>query len=37
VMEKLAHATGVTGERLDDHFEDFMKSAQTFWAPWGPQ
>jgi len=37
VMEKLAHATGVTRERLDDHFEDFMKSAQTFWAPWDPQ
>jgi hypothetical protein len=34
LMEKLAHASGGTRERLDEHFNDFAVAAETFWAPW---
>jgi hypothetical protein len=36
VMEKLAHAVGGTRERLDEHHDDFIQSAQIFWKPWDP-
>ena len=34
LLHKLAHAAGVTTEKLDDHFETFAIGAQNFWAPW---
>jgi AbiU2 len=36
VMEKLAHAVGGTKETLDEHYDDFIRSAQIFWKPWDP-
>ena len=36
LMEKLAHASGGTRERIDEHFDDFAVAAQRFWAPWDP-
>ena len=36
VMEKLAHASRGTKETLDEHYDDFIKSAQIFWKPWDP-
>jgi|SRR5665213_13122 len=36
VMEKLAHATRGTDETLDEHYNDFIQSAQNFWKPWDP-
>jgi hypothetical protein len=36
LMEQLAHAVGITHERLDEHFDDFAVGAQNFWDPWDP-
>jgi hypothetical protein len=33
-MEKLAHASGGTRERLDERFNDFAVAAEIFLAPW---
>lgn len=34
LMERLAHASGGTHERLNEHFNDFAVAADIFWAPW---
>ena len=34
LIEKLAHASGGTRERLNEHFNDFGVAAEIFWAPW---
>ena len=34
LMERLAHASGGTRERLNEHFNDFAVAAEIFWAPW---
>lgn len=34
LMERLAHASGGTHERLNEHFDDFTIAAEIFWAPW---
>jgi hypothetical protein len=33
LMERLAHASGGTRERLNEHFNDFAVAAEIFWAP----
>jgi hypothetical protein len=34
LMERLAHASGGTRERLNEHLDDFDVAAEIFWAPW---
>jgi hypothetical protein len=34
LMERLAHASGGTHERLNEHFDEFAAAAEIFWTPW---